>query len=72
MRWATVLALLLALVPFAGAAAAPHDLLAKGPRVGDAMPHDLSVADQTGALTDFDRLKGSRGMVLMFIRSLDW
>lgn len=72
MRWTALFLLLLALSPGVGAAEATHDRLTRGPGVGQAIPHDLSAVDQSGAPTDFRRLKGGRGMVLLFTRSLDW
>ncbi len=43
-----------------------------GPAVGAVIPHDLEAMDADGAARDFDGLKGEKGMVLVFIRSLDW
>ncbi len=43
-----------------------------GPPVGAVIPHDLSTMDAEGAARDFDGLAGEKGMVLVFIRSLDW
>jgi peroxiredoxin len=39
-----------------------------GPAVGETIPHDLAVAGQPG----FDALKGENGLVLFFVRSVDW
>jgi len=43
-----------------------------GPPVGAVIPHDLATMDADGAARDFDGLTGEKGMVLVFIRSLDW
>lgn len=56
----------------ASTAVAARDLLANGPQVGDPIPHDLSARDHNGQSTDFGRLKGARGVVLLFSRSFDW
>ena len=65
-------ALLALLLAAATAPAQARDLLPNGPGVGAPIPHDLSSVDQNGQPTDFRRLKGGRGMVLLFTRSLDW
>ena len=57
--------------PTAGAADR-HDSLAKGPRVGDKIPHTLAARDQDNKHQDFKSLARRRGLVLMFSRSLDW
>ncbi len=41
-------------------------------KVGDAIPHDLNAKDQTGKMRSFADLKGSKGMTLVFIRSVEW
>ena len=40
-----------------------------GPAIGQAIPHQLSTEASPGT---FDELKGENGMVLFFVRSLDW
>lgn len=40
--------------------------------IGDKLPHALNVADQSGAERSFDTLKGGKGLILLFTRSLDW
>lgn len=42
------------------------------PNIGDQIPYDLAAFDQDGELQDFDTLKGERGLVIFFVRSLDW
>lgn len=39
-----------------------------GPAVGETIPHDLGLGDAPG----FADLKGENGMVLFFVRSVDW
>jgi len=51
--------------------AAPDDLLA-GKKVGTQMAMSLSLADQDGKTRSLDSLKGSKGLILLFTRSLDW
>jgi hypothetical protein len=54
------------------AAAEPPDKVARGPKVGDRIPHALTAVDQTGAARDFGSVKSGRGLVLLFNRSVDW
>ena len=42
-----------------------------GPAIGTQLP-DLEVKDPEGESRDFDQLKGSNGLVLVFVRSSDW
>lgn len=56
----------------AQAAGSDYDKLDKGPKIGTAIPHSLATADQNGKMQDFASLKGERGLVLLFSRSLDW
>ena len=39
--------------------------------VGTAIP-DLSSQDQTGAVRDYDSIRGHRGMIFLISRSFDW
>ena len=64
--------LVFALVAPGASAVDRHDTLAKGPRVGDKIPHSLAAADQNNKYQDFKSLARRRGLVLMFSRSLDW
>ncbi len=43
-----------------------------GPPIGAKIPSDLAAVDSTGAPQDFSSLVGEKGMVLYFVRSLDW
>ena len=45
--------------------------LKTGPEVGQTIPA-FSAVDQTGRPRNFDSLKGPRGLVLFFNRSVDW
>jgi peroxiredoxin len=40
--------------------------------IGEPIPHTLSVMDQNGEPQSFDALKGEKGAVLVFVRSVDW
>lgn len=67
-----VIALLLALPPDNAAARSDLDQLDKGPRVGDTLPHPLTLADQNNEVRDFSSLKRKKGLILLFSRSFDW
>ena len=67
-----MLALNPALHTVPAAAASEHDQLAIGPAVGAKLPHDLSTVDQDGKHRDFKTLAHSRGLVILFTRSVDW
>lgn len=56
----------------AAALAGEYDKLDRGPLVGEPIPHRLAATDQTGAARTFESLKGERGLILVFSRSLDW
>ena len=45
--------------------------LKTGPEVGQKIPA-FSAVDQTGRVRNFDSLKGPKGFVLFFNRSVDW
>ena len=49
----------------------PNANLKTGPEVGQKIPA-FSAVDQTGRVRDFDSLKGRKGLVLFFNRSVDW
>jgi len=49
-----------------------RDAVAKGPQVGDSVPHPLVALDQMAQQRTFDSLKGERGLILLFNRSVDW
>lgn len=53
-------------------AAEPADRVARGPKIGEKIPHALTAVDQTGARRDFHSIKSGRGLVLLFSRSVDW
>lgn len=42
-----------------------------GPPVGAVIPN-FSAVDQNGRRQTFETLRGSKGLVLMFVRSADW
>lgn len=69
------LALVLAvpvLAPGGGVAAGTFDQLAKGPKVGESIPHSLSARDQNNRYEAFKSLARRRGLIVLFSRSLDW
>lgn len=45
--------------------------LKTGPEAGQKIPA-FSAVDQTGRVRNFDSLKGPKGLVLFFNRSVDW
>lgn len=61
-----ILFALLTLIVFAPAA-----VMAKGIDVGKAIPA-IAAKDQKGKEQSFDSLKGSKGLTLVFVRSLEW
>ena len=63
------MALLLALVTVT-ASAKPAE--SWGPELGSAIPDQLETRDQDGVEQSFDSLVGDKGLVLVFLRSLDW
>ncbi len=65
-------ALILVLPPHGANAETNLDALDKGPAVGTAIPHQLTVADQNNEIRDFATLKRKRGLILLFSRSFDW
>lgn len=57
--------------PVGAAAAGLVDTLAKGPAIGERIPHALDVVDHTGKKRSFASLAGKRGLILLFYRSLE-
>jgi hypothetical protein len=47
------------------------DVSKLGPQVGERVP-DFSLVDQTGRTRNLQSIMGSRGAMLVFIRSADW
>lgn len=41
-------------------------------KVGGTIPHTLNLQDSTGKTRNFSDLTGKKGMVLVFVRSVDW
>lgn len=70
--WAALAGALLAMPMAAQATDGASDKLGKGPKIGAAIPHSLAATDQNGKAQDFASLKGERGLVLLFARSLGW
>lgn len=69
---AAFVALILVLPPHGASAETNLDALDKGPAVGTAIPHQLTIADQNNEIRDFATLKRKRGLILLFSRSFDW
>ena len=68
-----VVALVMLALPLSSATAANKlDVLDKGPKIGDPIPHQLTVSDQFNAIRDFASLKRKKGLILLFSRSFDW
>lgn len=62
--------IVLAAGAFAVSAAQAGDEL--GPPTGAALPHGLEALDSSGAEQSFETLAGENGLVLFFVRSVDW
>lgn len=67
----------LALAALAGILAlqAPGHAMAQGTEtveVGKVIPHLLAVPDQTDQVQGFETLRGTKGLVMLFSRSLAW
>jgi hypothetical protein len=43
----------------------------RGPAIGQPLPA-FELADQSGAVRDFESLRGPSGLVLVFFQSADW
>ncbi len=43
-----------------------------GTKVGETIPHQLSTVDAYGNEVSFDSLKGEKGLIILFNRSVDW
>jgi hypothetical protein len=69
---AAVAVLVPSLPPGGAGAADPADKIARGPAVGERIPHALTAVDQSGAARDFNAVKSGRGLILLFNRSVDW
>jgi peroxiredoxin len=50
----------------------PMSARAQTVEVGKAIPSDLALSDQDGKTRNFSDLTGKKGMVLVFIRSVEW
>ena len=40
--------------------------------VGEEIPHDLALKNQSGEVQNFEQITGEKGVVLVFVRSADW
>lgn len=68
-RKAAALAFAGAMVLGAGTAQAQDSY---GAKVGEPIPHQLDVPDQTNQVQSFVTLKKNRGLIMLFSRSLAW
>ncbi|MBV8054075.1 MAG: redoxin domain-containing protein [Deltaproteobacteria bacterium] len=50
---------------------AQNDALRTGPGVGEKVP-DFALQDQNGKAYSLQQLMGSKGLLLVFVRSADW
>lgn len=69
---AALVAALFAMPVAARAGGGDYDGLDKGPRIGAMIPLPLAAMDQLGKARDFGSLRGRRGLILLFSRSLGW
>jgi hypothetical protein len=69
---AVCLTVLSAAMAQAAYASSKYDTLKAGPPVGAKIPHDLKTVDHQNQYQDFKSLAHSRGLVILFSRSLDW
>lgn len=49
-----------------------HAQSSYGAKVGEPIPHQLEVPDQTDQVQSFVTLKKNRGLIMLFSRSLAW
>ena len=72
--WALAFAavLLFGLASSNTATAQVADAIREGVQVGPPLPHDLTVPDQSNQVQSFVTLKKTRGLILIFSRSLSW
>jgi hypothetical protein len=66
-----VLAAIFASPPSSARAAQKPTASGAGPQIGERAP-DFSLPDQRGVARTLDSLRGSRGTIVVFIRSADW
>ena len=57
--------------------AGPVDAMARdnvkaGPKIGAQIPGKLAAVDQNGKQRSFENIKGNKGLILIFSRSLHW
>jgi cytochrome oxidase Cu insertion factor (SCO1/SenC/PrrC family) len=72
MTW-SILVLIAAFFSQAPGAAPPAriDLSKLGPKVGERVP-DFSLKDQNGKVWTLESITGTKGAMLVFVRSADW
>ena len=52
--------------------ALPAGAADRGPAIGKASPHALTLSDQSGDPRSRENLTGQRGLIILFTRSFDW
>ncbi len=52
--------------------ALPAGAADRGPAIGKASPHPLTLSDQSGDPRSRENLTGQRGLIILFTRSFDW
>ncbi|MEK9900886.1 MAG: hypothetical protein VW516_09075 [Rhodospirillaceae bacterium] len=64
----------LAVAVLIGAASLHHsgDAVAETVTAGQVIPHMLEVPDQSDQVRGFENLRGNKGLVMLFSRSLAW
>lgn len=72
LEMAVCLAVLSAATSHAAPVSAKYDTLKAGAAVGAKIPHGLKSVDHQNQHQDFKSLAHSRGLVILFSRSLDW
>lgn len=68
----TLLTIALMLPAGSATATGPQDELVGGLAIGTRIPEGFGLPDRAGTHRDFASLKGARGLILLFTRSLDW
>ncbi len=68
----SVLAGFFALLLLGSGFAVPAGAADRGPAIGKASPHALTVSDQNGDPRSRENLTGDRGLIILFTRSFDW
>lgn len=68
----TAFAIILFSLLFIISAAQAKDQLKQGLKVGETIPQEMMVSDQSGEKYSLGSISGRSGLILLFTRSLDW